>query len=265
MGMSISANSIIFGVNAKSARALMLEVLRNDFTIEGKSAISHSTIERLYQSSIFQPEKYKGKQLSRMAFERQFNGDREESNEAAAPIIAKMIEEGYITPLKKESKGTTAEYEITEKAGDLCRAKFIKRLSRESAIKRLNEFLSRVDEWNSAQPQFIITNVWLYGSMLTNSKDVGDIDLVYDWYKNKNPAPELALTNDQINSMYATGKRPIKEALTYIKARSPYISLDGFTVSELDDIRGGYVQILKDGKILTKNLPRLDCDSSITP
>lgn len=262
MGMSISANSIIFGVNAKSARALMLEVLRNDFTIEGKSAISHGTIERLYQSSIFQPEKYKGKQLSRMAFERQFNSDREESNEAAAPIIAKMIEEGYITPLKKESKGTTAEYEITEKAGDLCRAKFIKRLSRESAIKRLDEFLSRVNEWNSAQPQFIITNVWLYGSMLTNSKDVGDIDLVYDWHINKTPAPELALTSKQIQSLYAYGK-PIKEALVHIKARSPYISLDGFSVSQLDEIRGGYVEIFKQGKILTKNLPRLECEPSM--
>lgn len=262
MGMSISANSIIFGVNAKSARALMLEVLRNDFTIEGKSAISHSTIERLYQSSIFQPAKYTGKQLSRMAFERQFNGDRKESNEEAAPIIAKMIEEGYITPLKKESKDTTAEYEITEKAGDLCRAKFIKRLSRESAIKRLNEFLSRVDEWNSAQPQFIITNVWLYGSMITNSKDVGDIDLVYDWHINKNPAPELALTSKQIQSLYAYGK-PIKEALVHIKARSPYISLDGFSVSQLDEIRGGYVEIFKQGKILTKNLPRLECEPSM--
>lgn len=251
MGMLIEPNSKFFGLDAKVARDFIKQLHKKTFDIE--SACFHKRsipyiIRELILNEDKQADQHNGLYLIAL---------REKLDVQAqtmAPIlISRMIEEGFITSLED------GYFEFTNKADALSRHKFIKRLPRAKATQMLAEFLERVTEWNAVQPYVWIQNIWLYGSMLTDSADVGDIDLVIDFQDNMD-SPH-ALSTDQVVTMYFYNMDHFSAAKAHLKNRSPYFSFDGFFISDLDLISGGYRQIVKDRQVIV-DIPCTPSDPS---
>ncbi|MND11789.1 hypothetical protein D3C87_703240 [compost metagenome] len=240
MGMLIEQNSKFFGLDAKVARDFIKLLHKKTFDIESpcfhKRAIPY-IIRELILNEDKQADQYDHLYLTSL------RKKLDEQAQAMTPIlISRMIEEGFITTLEDD------HFELSDKAVALSRHKFIKRLPRARATQMLAELLDRVTEWNAVQPYVWIQNIWLYGSMLTDSADVGDIDLVIEFQDNMD-SPH-ALSTNQVVTMFVYGMDHHAAAKAHLKNRSPYFSFDGFFISDLDLIRDGYRQIVKDRQVI---------------
>ncbi|MNG45806.1 hypothetical protein D3C79_36460 [compost metagenome] len=251
MGMLIEPNGRFFGLDAKVARDFIRQLHKWTYNLESpsfhKRAIPYA-IRELILNEDKQADQYNYRYLKTL------REKLDEQAQAMAPIlISRMIEENFIITLEDD------HFELTDKAVSLSRHKFIKRLPRAKATQMLAELLGRVTEWNAVQPYVWIQNIWLYGSMLTDSADVGDIDLVIDFQDNMD-SPH-ALSTNQVVTMFVYGMDHHAAAKAHLKNRSPYFSFDGFFISDLDLIRDGYRQIVKDRQVIV-DIPCTPSDPS---
>lgn len=241
MGITLDSKETVCGLDAKTARDLMVQFV-NSAVSYGSDEICTNAIKFDVKRVFFKRGKDMGdKWLSTKEIDRK-------ASEMSVNIINAMIAEGYLTNPEKKSLQGAPLYAITDKVKNLARHKFIKRLTRTDAEQKLQEFLARVSDWNSRDPGYWVQNVWLFGSMITDSPDVGDIDLVCEYCHNKDSAN--GLTEDEAFALFASGKCVTDEVKRFIKNRSKYLSMDGFNHSELSIIRGGYVQIVKDREVI---------------
>lgn len=247
MGMSIIAEMKIFGLDAKQAR-LFIQALRRTCNAFDEEVVFRATIERIYMVKFGGFDYRESSSILRKKMSPQ-------ARTAVTDIINNMLLEGYLTQkeeLTDPARG--AAYIISDKGAELSRAKFTSRMSRAKACQRLDQFLARVEEWNAGDPGRLVKNVWLYGSLITDAQDIGDIDLVCEYCAN--PGSPNQLTEREIMNLVMQGLGINRRAECFIRNRSPYLSMDGFFHDDLSSIRGGYVQIVKDGKRLTSALPK---------
>jgi predicted nucleotidyltransferase len=78
-------------------------------------------------------------------------------------------------------KDENERYFPTNNAGSLIMAKAFKRISRDKAQQSYNDFINRVEEVNN-NPYYLyyVRKVILFGSFLTDSEEVSDIDLAIE-------------------------------------------------------------------------------------
>lgn len=241
MGITLDSKEKVCGLEAKIARDLMVKLVVTAMN-HGTDEICINAVACAVDSLFFKRGRDKdGKWFHPLEIVRRVN-------EMSENLINAMIAEGYLTNPEKKSLQGAPLYAITDKVKNLARHKFIKRLTRIDAERKLQEFLARVSDWNSRDPGYWVQNVWLFGSMITDSPDVGDIDLVCEYSRNSDSAN--GLSEDEAFALFVSGKCVTDEVKRFIKNRSRYLSMDGFNHSELSIIRGGYVQIVKDREVI---------------
>jgi predicted nucleotidyltransferase len=157
---------------------------------------------------------------------------------AAKALIDHLVEEGFVEPTK--GFGGRAAYCCTKKGNALRMAGFVPRLDRDKADVLLKEVLGRVESLNrNAELLFWITEVRVFGSYLTDSADLGDIDLAIKMERDQrvkqwaDACLSLAKESGKTFSNYLNKLcYPEQEVLRRIKNRSPYVSVH--FVEELD-------------------------------
>jgi predicted nucleic acid-binding protein len=169
-------------------------------------------------------------------------------------ILPELVTEGYV-----RRTGDGGEYKITEKGKELARAKFIKRIPRSNAVEQLRAFLDRVDIVNAGQYANIVREVWLYGSLITDATDVGDVDLICLLEHRRGHCGfrtyvdhSIARAKDSGRVLNYIGKLKYgsTEVMNFLQDRRVYLSINAFDPAQLEEIKGGYLQIVKDGVVL---------------
>lgn len=235
--MKLSSDATVLTLPAKLARELMQAINRRGRG-DCLDLIYHDSVAAALYETVLVVRNSDGKQVTYL-----YHSLEGVSKLIAPMFIAAMIAEGYLEETglcdsKEESRGP--RYRITEKARELTRVSFSPRLTREKAIEKLDAFLARVAQANANVSHGLrITNVCLYGSLIRDEPDVGDIDLaVLTTWVEGHPRPWGAS----------------KDLSKFLKNRSPHISMHGFAYSEIDNITGGYIQIVKDGDVCQQSL-----------
>ncbi|MBB3455231.1 hypothetical protein FHT86_003530 [Rhizobium sp. BK313] len=253
MGMKLSKSETIIGLPAVTARDIVAKHL------SGGDWFYLKAVEYALQAEVCFEKKRGYKYI-----------DYEAAAERAPALLAKMMEEGYVEKGETdthEEYGKRQSYRPTDKGLDLSRVKFVKRMSRAKAIEQLQAFLDPVEAINVGEYVYVVTDVWLYGSLITDAADIGDVDLVYktDWreghcgyadHVQHNKA--RADTSGQNLDFYGVMRFGSVEIERILKDRRPHISLNGFVHHALHQMKGGYRQIVKDGVVLKDDIPQGD-------
>lgn len=155
----------------------------------------------------------------------------------AARLLDDLESEGYIAKDSFSNSRNERYWKRTIKGGSLCNALFSAPVSRRTAGKKLNEFISRVHEVN-ADSRFLYRadRVVLFGSFLTDAPHVGDLDLAVqlspkeaDCEKHaqliRGRAAEAARRGKQFPSFVDRLTFAYLEVTSFLKARSRIIQL----------------------------------------
>jgi DNA-binding Lrp family transcriptional regulator len=154
----------------------------------------------------------------------------------ALRLLETLEKEGFI------EKNTSApdpnkNWKHTIKGGALSNALFSAPVSRRNAERKLSEFMDRVREINEAgRFLFCVRKVVVFGSFLTESSAIGDLDIAIDLVPKE---PDARKHSEQIlthaNAAALSGKRfqnfvqrldfAAQEVRSYLKARSRIIQL----------------------------------------
>ena len=162
-------------------------------------------------------------------------------------IVNILIDNGYI--IKERSivclnglESFSVPYTMTEKGRELSRAKCGNRMNRSQADKLFNEILERVKEVND-NPYYLykINNIALFGSYITDKKDLGDIDIAFDYqFKRRIVKTKDGLDNETKANMKRSDERNcndfvkslsfgLHEVSTFLKKRSPKIHITPYS------------------------------------
>ena len=139
---------------------------------------------------------------------------------AARALVEHLLKDGMIE-VNAQLSGEQVAYQPTIKSNAMRAARSVPRLNRAKAEKLVADFLLNVEEVN-AHPDLLhwVTEVRVFGSYLTNSDDLGEIDLAIK--KERRPG------SDPFSDAY-----PERLVARLLKGGSRYISLHG--VAELDE------------------------------
>jgi predicted nucleotidyltransferase len=152
-----------------------------------------------------------------------------------------FLETGYIE--FREERNGRSWYEMTTKGNALAQASAAQPISRKTAKKKLHEFMRRVEEINQNEEYaFTVVRVALFGSMLSDSPEVSDIDLAIElkarfsdkqaFRDHQQRRVELALSNGKsFRTFVERALWPRHEILFFLKARSRV-----FSIHETEDL-----------------------------
>jgi predicted transcriptional regulator len=161
---------------------------------------------------------------------------------AAQALIAQMLKDGLVERYKDDDPPT---YQTTTKGNALALTDFVPRMNRAKAEKLLDGVLERVVGINArADLLHWVTEVRVFGSYLTDTDDLGDIDLAIKFQRRPVKRGGDGCWSDACVKMADQSGRTFRsyfEKLCYpeislrriIKNRSPYISLHA--IDELDE------------------------------
>jgi hypothetical protein len=227
-------NSTIAGQPLKTVRAMLRELGRSDhFTVDSVEAFLR---KQLWSDHVDDLAK-QGKVSSDMRRLYKKSGWTNSSRNvhpligvnripdqatAACALVEQLLKDGMIEVDARFSdcRGQVA-YQLTSKGNAMRSARLVPNLNRAKADKLLADFLRSVEEVN-ARPDLLhwVTEVRVFGSYLTNSDDLGEIDLALK--KERRPA-----------SRSFTDAYPERLVALLLKGGSRYISLHG--VAEPDE------------------------------
>jgi predicted nucleotidyltransferase len=156
--------------------------------------------------------------------------------DSALQLLKTLEQQGFI---KKNASAPDPKksWKHTIKGGALSNALFSSPVSRQSAEKALSEFMDRVREVNEASRfLFRVRKVVLFGSFLTESAALGDLDIAIDLVqKEQENRKHSELLLAHANTAALNGKRfgnfiqrlefSAKEVRSYLKGRSRIIQL----------------------------------------
>ena len=147
---------------------------------------------------------------------------------AARALVEQLLKDGMIEVDARFSdcRGQVA-YQLTSKGNAMRSARLVPNLNRAKADKLLADFLRSVEEVN-ARPDLLhwVTEVRVFGSYLTNSDDLGEIDLAIK--KERRPA------SGSFRDAY-----PERLVALLLKGGSRYISLHGVVEPDENSEFGG--------------------------
>jgi hypothetical protein len=255
--VKIDRNSLIAGRSVKAVRDLLHEVARGDcFTAE--AVVDYLLRERwreyvdeLIASGRLRADSrtYWRRDWKRLMQEKVVYGGKirikkmPDQTVAAQALIDALLKNGMI--------GLCADYSrpeayTTTMAGNAMRMTgFVPRVNRAKAEKLLADFLRRVAGVNARDDLLHwVTEVRVFGSYLTDSDDLGDLDLAIDLERRPvEKTGEYSWANACVEMARRSGKTfgtymdelvyPERLVRQLIKNRSPYISLHD--TKELDD------------------------------
>jgi hypothetical protein len=99
----------------------------------------------------------------------------------AERVFAALLAEGYLEPNEPEHSRDTRKHQLSRKARQTAAANLTGRFSRAKADKEVADLIARANEINMRDELvFYVHKITAFGSYLTESDDLGDIDLVVD-------------------------------------------------------------------------------------
>lgn len=105
----------------------------------------------------------------------------------AKRILAALIAEGYIEPNEPEYKGDKAKWQTSQKGRQVAAAKLTARFDRAKADKEVAALIERANQINKRDELvFFVHKITAFGSYLTDSNDLGDIDVVVELAPRRN-------------------------------------------------------------------------------
>jgi hypothetical protein len=97
----------------------------------------------------------------------------------AERVFATLLDEGYLEPHEPEHKLDKAKYQTSVKGRRLAAANLTPRFNRAKADNEVAALIARANEINTRDELvFFVHKITAFGSYLTESNDLGDIDLV---------------------------------------------------------------------------------------
>ena len=231
--MKTDRNGTIAGQPLKTVRAMLRELGRGDyFTVASVEAFLHkqlwlSHLDDLAKRGKISPD-------MRRLYEKNeawTNSSRNvhpligakripDQATAARALVEQLLKEGMIE-VNARFSGEQVAYQSIIKGNPMRAARIVPRINRAKAETLLADFLQCVEEVN-AHPDLLhwVTEVRVFGSYLTNSDDLDEIDLAIK--------KERRLGRDSSSDVY-----PERLVARLLKGGSRYISLHG--AAELDE------------------------------
>lgn len=158
----------------------------------------------------------------------------------AKRAFATLFAEGYLEPHKPEHKFDKAKYQTSEKGRRLAAANLTPRFDRAKADNEVAALIARATEINTRDELvFFVHKITAFGSYLTDSNDLGDIDLVVEAKPRREQkhtdeshyrADNSGKTLEFLASLYY-GER---EVLQLLRARKPRLSFNVRSTLEFD-------------------------------
>ncbi|HEX9212035.1 MAG TPA: hypothetical protein VF901_16130 [Bradyrhizobium sp.] len=157
----------------------------------------------------------------------------------AKGVFARLLAEGYLEPHEAEHKFDEAKYQTSVKGRRLAATNLTPRFDRIKADKEVGSLITRANEINTRDElAFFVHKITAFGSYLTDSNDLGDIDLVVELVPRRERhtdeshyrADNSGKTLDWMSSLNY-GDR---EVLQLLRARKPRLSFNRHSTLELD-------------------------------
>ncbi|WP_423224791.1 hypothetical protein [Candidatus Amarolinea aalborgensis] len=157
------------------------------------------------------------------------------SDAVAENLILELLSLGYIE--ETDSYSDQHHYQRTLAGGTFSLASAARPLTRQTAQKRLAEFLDRVHAVNADEGfVYCVRRVLVFGSYLTEQERINDIDIAVELvFRERDPKKREAAIQARIRQAYKTGRQfsgfvdefqwPYNEVLQFLKSRSRAISL----------------------------------------
>jgi hypothetical protein len=155
----------------------------------------------------------------------------------AKRVLATLLAEGYLEPNEPEHKSDKAKYQASMKGRRLAAANLTPRFDRAKADNEVATLIARATEINTRDELvFFVHKITAFGSYLTDSNDLGDIDLVVE----VKPRREQKHTHESHYRADNSGKTlnflarlcyGEREVLQLLRARKPRLS---FNAGSLD-------------------------------
>lgn len=184
--------------------------------------------------------------------------------DASRTVLQELERQGFIEPISEKHK---PEWKLTDKGIGLSRASAAGKVRRATAARALNDVLARVAEINS-RPNALddIAAVVVFGSFLTDSEAVGDLDLAVklrDRYPRDNEWSKRVLTyaansGRSFSNMVEEASWHQNEIYQLIKARKRAISVQPWYVflEMPKDAEFNYRVVLGDPEEVRQDLER---------
>jgi hypothetical protein len=253
--VKVDRNSLIAGQKIKTVRDMLRDLARGDY-FRVEHVVSYLAkqlwsdhVDDLVKRGVIDPDErtfYRANERSINSSERfgKARGAKRIPDQTAAAhaLIDQLLKDGMVEQCKDGNQPT---YKTTTKGNALTLTDFVPRINRAKAEKLLKGVLERVAGINArADLLHWVTEVRVFGSYLTDTDDLGDLDLAiklerrsikktgnYPWAK---ACVAMARRSGKTFSSYLD-ELAYPETLVrrMIKNRSPYISLHG--TDELDE------------------------------
>jgi hypothetical protein len=157
----------------------------------------------------------------------------------AKRIFAALLAEGYLEPHEPEHKFDKAKYQTSMKGRRLAAANLRPRFDRAKADNEVASLIARATEINTRDELvFFVHKITAFGSYLTDSNDLGDIDLVVE------VAPRRKHHTDESHYRAGNSGKTLdfmaslnygnSEVLQLLRARKSRLAFDTSSALELD-------------------------------
>ena len=154
----------------------------------------------------------------------------------AERVFAALLAEGYLEPNEPEYPNDKRKHQLSQKGRQTAAASLTKRFDRPKADKEIADLISRANEINARDELvFYVHKITAFGSYLTDSNDLGDIDLVIELaprrekhteechYRGKNSGKQL-----DFFARLSYGDREVLQILRARKARLSFCTRPTF-------------------------------------
>jgi hypothetical protein len=151
----------------------------------------------------------------------------------ATGLCRRLAKEGFIELFKNRAE-QGKRWQLTERGTTLRGQKALKRIPRARALQYLPKVIDTTTKFNSEEgPNYYIAKLYLFGSLLTGSADVGDVDLIVNVqsrFSRANWEKWRELEKRRLEQIRPSGLRHIApstelEAAHRLNRISPYISV----------------------------------------
>jgi hypothetical protein len=154
-------------------------------------------------------------------------------------VFAALLAEGYIEPRDQKQEFDDRKYQASEKGVRLASTNLTKRFDRDKADSEVAAVITRANEINRRDELvFFVHKITVFGSYLTDSNDLGDIDLVVELARRrKHDVEESHYRADNSGKTLHFIKRLFyaeNEVLQLLRARRARLSLNDTSAFELE-------------------------------
>jgi hypothetical protein len=243
--MKLDPQNSIAGLPAKTARDLMRHL--NEYRADAETVLDfldtehwRSTVDAARKANARIPASIRTRDYDRREMCRIWGFKFKPIKAAEAKrVFAALLAEGYLAPNEPEHKLDKAKYQTSIKGRRLAAANLTKRFDRAKADNEVAALIARANEINMRDELvFLVHKITTFGSYLTDSNDLGDIDLVVEVQPRRDDhvaeSHYRADNSGKTLDFMASLNYGDREVLQLLRARKLHLSFNAHSTLELD-------------------------------